>query len=131
MYFLKWLPGRTAGLFIKNHRPEICLTASGMVQRGGIQRKLLTVNGVPLPMRTYVCEAGGRTLYVFFCYWDGTPPEAQSDKEDWTAAGRLEAVKRGKRDVGTQTLELVGWDYDSAAKAEEAALEQLRQIVRQ
>jgi hypothetical protein len=21
MYFFKWLPGRTAGLFIKNHRP--------------------------------------------------------------------------------------------------------------
>ncbi|MBA3273727.1 MAG: exosortase/archaeosortase family protein, partial [Chthoniobacterales bacterium] len=25
MYFFKWLPGRTAGLFIKNHRPDICL----------------------------------------------------------------------------------------------------------
>ncbi len=132
MYFLKWLPGRTAGLFIKNHRPEICLTASGMVQRGGIQHKLLVVNGVSLPMRSYVFEAGGRTLHVFFCFWDGTPPEAQmSDKEDWTAAGRLEAVKRGKRDVGTQTLELVAYDYEDAAQAEEAAREQLRQIVRQ
>lgn len=132
MYFLKWLPGRTAGLFIKNHRPEICLTASGMTQRGGIQHKLVTVNGVPLPMRSYVFEASGRTFHVFFCYWDGTPPEAQmSDKEDWTAAGRLEAVKRGKRDVGTQTLELVAWDYEDAATAEAAALEQLRQIIKQ
>ena len=32
MYFFKWLPGRTAGLFIKNHRPDICLPASGMIQ---------------------------------------------------------------------------------------------------
>jgi exosortase len=130
MYFFKWLPGRTAGLFIKNHRPEICLTASGMVQRGGIEYKLVTVNGVPLPMRSYVFDAGGRSIHVFFCYWDGTPPEAMVDQEDWTAAGRLQAVKRGKRDVGTQTLELVAWDYDDAAKAEAAALEQLRHIIR-
>jgi hypothetical protein len=37
MYFFKWLPGRTAGLFIKNHRPDICLPASGMSKRGGVQ----------------------------------------------------------------------------------------------
>jgi hypothetical protein len=129
MYFFKWLPGRTAGLFIKNHRPEICLPASGMVQRGGIQYKLVTVNGVSLPMRSYVFESGGRPVHVFFCYWDGTPPEAMVDQEDWTAAGRLQAVKRGKRDVGTQTLELVAWDYDDPVKAEAAALDQLRQII--
>jgi exosortase len=129
LYFFKWLPGRTAGLFIKNHRPEICLPASGMVQRGGILYKLVTVNGVSLPMRSYVFEAGGRPLHVFFCYWDGTPPEAMRDQEDWTAAGRLEAVKRGKRDVGTQTLELAAWGYEDATTAEAAALEQLRQII--
>jgi exosortase len=131
MYFFKWLPGRTAGLFVKNHRPDICLPASGMTQRGGVQNKLLTVNGVPLPMRSYVFENAGRMLHVFYCYWDGTPPEAgMLDQENWTASGRLEAVKRGKRDVGTQMLEIVAWGYDDAAKAEAAAVEQLRQIIR-
>jgi hypothetical protein len=52
------------------------------------------------------------------------------DQENWTASGRLEAVKRGKRDVGTQMLEIVAWGYDDATKAEQAALEQLRQIIR-
>jgi exosortase len=128
MYFFKWLPGRTAGLFIKNHRPDICLPASGMTQRGGVQNKLLTVNGVPLPIRSYVFENAGRPLHVFYCYWDGTPPEpGMLDHENWTASGRLEAVKRGKRDVGTQ---MVAWGYEDAAKAEQAALEQLRQIIR-
>ena len=131
MYFFKWLPGRTAGLFIKNHRPDICLPASGMTQRGGVRNKLLTVNGVPLPIRSYVFENAGRPLHVFYCYWDGTPPEAgMLDQENWTATGRLEAVKRGKRDVGTQMLELVVWGYDDAAKAEQAALAQLGQIIR-
>jgi exosortase len=131
MYFFKWLPGRTAGLFIKNHRPDICLPASGMTQRGGVRNKVLTVNGVPLPMRSYVFENGGQMLHVFYCYWDGTPPDTtKRDQENWTASGRLDAVKRGKRDVGTQMLEIVAWGYDDAAKAEEAALEQLRQIIR-
>jgi exosortase len=131
MYFFKWLPGRTAGLFIKNHRPDICLPASGMTQRGGVESKLLTVNGVPLPIRSYVFENAGRRLHVFYCYWDGTPPDpAMLNQENWTASGRLEAVKRGKRDVGTQMLEIVAWGYDDAAKAEAAAVEQLRQIVK-
>jgi exosortase len=131
MYFFKWLPGRTAGLFIKNHRPDICLPASGMTQRGGAQSRMLTVNGVPLPMRSYVFENVGQTLHVFYCYWDGTPPEAgMLDQENWTPAGRLAAVKRGKRDVGTQMLEIVVWGYDDAAKAEQAVLDQLRQIIR-
>jgi exosortase len=131
MYFFKWLPGRTAGLFIKNHRPDICLPASGLTQRGGVQNKLLTVNGVPLPIRAYVFENAGRPLHVFYCYWDGTPPTpGMLDQENWTASGRLEAVKRGKRDVGTQMLEIVAWGYDDPAKAEAAAVEQLRQIIK-
>jgi exosortase len=131
MYFFKWLPGRTAGLFIKNHRPDICLPASGMTQRGVVQNRLMTVNSVALPMRSYVFENSGQTLHVFYCYWDGTPPEAGvMDQENWTPAGRLAAVKRGKRDVGTQMLEIVAWGYDDAAKAEQAVLEQLRQIIR-
>lgn len=131
MYFFKWLPGRTAGLFIKNHRPDVCLPASGMAQRGGARNRLMTVNGVTLPMRSYVFESAGQTLHVFYCYWDGMPPQPDStDAENWTASGRLDAVKRGKRDVGTQMLEIVAWGYDDDAAAEAAAREQLSAIVR-
>ncbi|MFL6527018.1 MAG: exosortase/archaeosortase family protein [Chthoniobacterales bacterium] len=131
MYFFRWLPGRTAGLFIKNHRPDICLPASGMVQRGGAQNRLLNVNGITLPMRSYVFDDGRETLHVFYCYWDGTPPQTgNADAENWTPAGRLDAVKRGKRDVGTQMLEIVAWGYDDDAAAEAAAREQLSKIVK-
>ena len=130
MYFFKWLPGRTAGLFIKNHRPDICLPASGMTQRGGVQNRLLTVNGVPLPIRSYVFENGARPLHVYYCYWDGGVPEPDAtDQENWTASGRMEAVRRGKRDVGTQMLEIVAWGYEEDAAADSAALEQLTKII--
>ena len=65
MYFFRWLPGRTAGLFVKNHRPDICLPASGMKQRGAMQNKLLTVNDVALPIRSYVFEDNGRLAACF------------------------------------------------------------------
>jgi exosortase len=131
MYFFRWLPGRTAGLFIKNHRPDICLPASGMKQHGVMRNKLLTINDVALPIRSYVFENNGRSLHVFYCYWDGTTAEpGTADHENWSAWGRLDAVRKGKRDVGTQMLEIVAWGYDDDAKAEQAALEQLTKIVR-
>jgi exosortase len=131
MYFFRWLPGRTAGLFVKNHRPDICLPASGMSQRGGARSRSITVNGVTLPMRSYVFDNNGQSLHVFYCYWDGTPPQPDtSDAENWTAAGRLDAVKRGKRDVGTQMLEIVGAGYEDDNAAERAVREQLSRIVK-
>ncbi|HZJ38700.1 MAG TPA: exosortase/archaeosortase family protein [Chthoniobacterales bacterium] len=129
IYFFRWLPGRTAGLFVKNHRPDICLPASGMKQQGAAQNKFLTVNNVRLPIRSYVFENNGRPLHVYYCYWDGTA-EAGVLNEDWTPSGRLKAAWKGKRDVGTQMLEIVGWDYDDDEKAENAALLQLSKIIR-
>ena len=131
MFFFRWLPGRTAGLFVRNHRPDICLPASGMKQRGGVQSKLLTVNEIALPIRSYVFENNGQPLHVFYCYWDGTLPQTgMVQYENWTALGRLDAVRKGKRDVGTQMLEIVAWGYDDDEKAEQAALEQLSKIIR-
>ena len=131
MYFFEWLPGRTAGLFIKNHRPDVCLPASGMTLRSGPENKLIEVNGVTLPIRAYVFASGATLLHVYYCYWDGSPPEsAPQDQENWTAGGRMDAVKRGKRDVGTQMLEVVAQGYENEEQAERAVRQQLAQIVK-
>jgi hypothetical protein len=131
MYFFRWLPGRTAGLFVKTHRPDVCLPASGMTLQSGPRNRIFEVNGVALPIRAYLFVNGTQKLYVYYCYWDGTTPRPGTDeREDWTAAGRLDSVKRGKRDVGTQMLELVGWGYEDEASAESAAREQLSQVVK-
>jgi exosortase len=131
MYFFRWLPGRTAGLFIKNHRPDICLPASGMKLRRGAQNKLLEANGVKLPLRTYIFESGSKLLHVFYCYWDGSPAEtAPQDQETWTASSRLEAARRGKREVGTQMLEIVAVGYQNEADAERAVQEQLSAVIK-
>src|SRR5262249_53890973 len=103
MYFFRWLPGRTAGLFIKNHRPDICLPASGMRQTAPLQQRLLQINGISLPIRAYEFDDQGQPLHVYYCYWDGLISDAtEIDKEDWTATGRFQAVRGGKRNVGAQ-----------------------------
>jgi exosortase len=131
MYFFRWLPGRTAGLFIKNHRPDICLPASGMKQVGSEKRKILNVNGVPLPIRSYVFENNGTSFHVFYCYWDGTVPnESTMNQENWTASGRLRAVRDGRREVGAQMLELIAAGYEQDQTAEKAVRNQLENIVR-
>ena len=132
MFFFRWLPGRTAGLFIKNHRPDVCLPASGMTLRGAVKRKVLVINGVTLPVRSYVFDKGSDSLHVYYCYWDGLlPQQGPVDQEDWTASGRLDAVRRGKRDVGTQMLELAVWGYEDDEAAESSVRKELEKIVRQ
>jgi len=130
MYFFRWLPGRTAGLFIKNHRPDICLPASGLRLTTGAQQKLFQINGVPLPIRAYVFDDRGETLHVYYCYWDGSNPTVTAiDSEDWTTSGRLQNVRAGKRDIGTQMLEIVAWGYDQDEVAEQAVRDQLEKII--
>lgn len=131
MFFFKWLPGQTAALFIKNHRPDICLPASGLTQRSGTQRLSLRVNDVVLPVRAYEFDDGGQTLHVFYCYWDGSAPTADENiAEDWTPAGRLRSALNAKRDLGAQMLQIAVWGQADVAEAEKAVVAQLAQLVR-
>jgi exosortase len=132
MYFFHWLPGRTAALFVKIHRPDICLPASGMtmVRDNGI--RLLTVNKVNLPIRSYRFDDHGTPLHVFYCYWDARSSyenEKAANEEDWTARGRVRAAMRGRREIGAQMLEVVVWGYDDDVEASAALQRQLEQIV--
>ena len=133
MYSFRWLPGRTAALFVKNHRPDICLPASGMTmeQESGVH--LVTVNGVNLPIRSYRFDDNGRPLHVFYCYWDGRSSyenDAAAASEDWTAKGRLRAAWQGKREIGSRMLELAVWGHENDEEAQSALRRELAKIIR-
>ncbi len=131
MFFFKWLPGQTAALFIKNHRPDICLPASGLKQISDARRLTLKVNGVVLPVRAYEFDDRGQTLHVFYCYWDGSAPTTDDNlAEDWTPAGRVRSALNAKRDHGAQMLEIAVWGQADASEAEKAVGAQLSQLVR-
>jgi exosortase/archaeosortase family protein len=132
MYSFRWLPGRTAALFVKNHRPEICLPATGLTMEEASGVHLVTVNGVNLPMRSYRFNYSGRPLHIFYCYWDGRSSyvnDAAAASEDWTALGRMRTVWQGKRELGARMLELVVWGHEDDAEARAALERELGKIV--
>lgn len=133
MYYFRWLPGRTAARFVKFHRPDICLPASGMTMSRDNGIQLMTINGIDLPIRSYRFENGGVPLHVFYCYWDARSSyesEKAANEEDWTARGRVRAALRGRREAGAQMLEVVVWDYQDDAEATAALQRGLEEIVR-
>ena len=132
MYFFRWLPGRTAALFVKVHRPDICLPASGMTLSSDSGIRLLAINGVDLPIRTYRFDHAGTPLHVFYCYWDARSTyenTGAAQAEDWSARGRLRAALQGRREIGAQMLEVVVWGYEEDADADAALQRQLAQLI--
>ena len=132
MYYFRWLPGRTAARFVKFHRPDICLPASGMTMTHDFGIRLLTVHGVSLPIRSYRFENRGTPLHIYYCYWDARSTydsEAAANEEDWTARGRVRAAIRGRREIGAQMLELVVWGYSDDEEAAAALRQRLGEIV--
>lgn len=121
LFFFKWLPGRTAALFVSVHRPDICLPATGLVAVSEPKSELLRIGELALPIRSYRFDHSGMPLHVYFCYWDGTlfRSEQQMVEEDWTFRGRMRRTWLAKRDRGTQTLEVAVWGYDDAMAEQE------------
>ena len=108
MVFLRWAPGRSSVQLARSHGPELCLPASGTAMKADLGFRPLTVKGISLPMRAYVFSSRNQPLYVFYCLWEQAPPDSQSpgSRQSMTAAGRLAAVKSGRRNEGQQVLEL-------------------------
>ena len=132
MYFFRWLPGHTAALFIKIHRPDICLPATGMTLERDNGIRFVNVNEINLPIRSYRFDDRGIPLHVFYCYWDARSSYenvATAVQEDWTFSGRVRAALRGRREIGAQMLEVIVWGYDDDREATLALQRQLAQIV--
>ena len=74
-----------------------------------------TVKGIGVPVRWSLSEQSGKPLHVLYCYWDARALQDQGSallSEDWTPAGRIRAALRGRREVGTQMLEIAVWGYE-------------------
>ena len=96
--------------------------------------RMLTVNGLKLPIRSYRFEERGAPLHVFYCYWDARSSYENTSTallEDWSFRGRLRAALQGRREIGAQILEIVVWGYDDDAEADNALARELGRVVRE
>jgi hypothetical protein len=132
LYFFRWLPGRTAARFVKIHRPDICLPASGRTMERDNGLRTIDLKGIKLPVRSYRFADRGVPLHVFYCYWDARSSYADAvaaAAEDWSPTGRVRAALQGRREIGAQMLELVVWGYDDDAQATEALEQELNRLI--
>jgi exosortase len=126
IYSFHWLPGRTAALFVKNHRPDICLPASGLTMQQASAVSFMQINDLLLPIRAYRFDDNGQPLHILYCYADG---RSAALTEDWTARGRLRLAWQGQRERGARMLELAVWGYENDAEARAALQQGLAEIV--
>ena len=132
LYHFQWLPGRTAALFVKEHRPDVCLPATGMTLSKDDGIRFFETKGGKLPIRSYRFDNNGTPLHVLYCYWDARSSYESSEtavEEDWSIKGRVRAALRGQREVGAQMLELAVWGYDSDADAHAVLEKELDRII--
>jgi exosortase len=133
MYFFKWLPGRTAARFVKVHRPDICLPASGRTMERNNGLRMVAVNGLNMPIRSYRFDDRGSPLHVFYCYWDARSSYesvAAAESEDWSPRGRIRAALQGRREIGAQILEIIVLGYQDDDEANAALARELGRLVR-
>jgi exosortase/archaeosortase family protein len=128
-HFFRWKPRSVQAVITSRiHRPEVCLTASGLRQVSESELVWLDAPPLKIPFRKYVFEAEGRRLYVFFCQLEsGT--ERQTGLAGSKQAGRLQVVLKGQRLVGQQTLEIILTGCDSLDQAEQELQRRLPQLI--
>ena len=95
--------------------------------------RMVNVNGVNLPVRSYRFNDRGSPLHVFYCYWDARSSyetTAAAEEEDWSFRGRVRAALQGRREIGAQILEIVVLGYQDDNEANEALQRELARVVR-
>lgn len=106
VFFFRWRPGRSAAQSARIHTPDLCLPAAGLQQAEKPGNRSVEKEGVQLPFRTYVYDAGGRRWYVFYLLWEDRPTAASLGAEDLSRSSRIRAVLEGRRHLGQQVLEI-------------------------
>lgn len=128
-FYFNWRPGRVAGYLAKRHTPEICLPATGCNMVSGPDLHIMNVNGVGLPVRSYVFEKGGEQLYVFHCRWEaGVGPAAYITHES-ARFNLVRGIWAGRGKFGQKILEIIVSGCPDFAQAKAAFTRQLPAMI--
>ncbi len=132
LFFFRWEPGRTSATLAAMHQPTTCLPASGLTQvADGGTLSMPGPGGVTLPVHAYEFQLRRQRLFVYYVVWqDRTGYEMPDEGSRLDLRERLGAVRRGQRNLGQQTLELVLTGPASAAQAAAMAQAQIERVVR-
>jgi len=127
--FLEWNPGRSAAHLAGLHRPDQCLTASGLsLQECELQQ--VRVEGLSLCFRSYQSRDERGPIYIFYTLWPDRGEMQEFDPSESGIANRIDAVLSGQRNCGQRSLELAMWGMADPAEAKALLNEQVRDLLR-
>jgi len=107
MYCLKWDAGRVSKNLASAHSPDICLPAAGYQLQSFVGLRTVDLGDFVIPFRVYIFKQGETGFfYTFHCIWDEKtlPGEDPGQTEPLTRTSRIEAVLKGKRNLGQRVL---------------------------
>ncbi len=132
LYFLEWRPGPVRSrVLARVHRPEICLSATGLKlvkDRGPL---VVEAGGLSLSFRAYTFEQGGNLLFVYYGLWQNRTERGLSRgplSESEHIAG-MQAVLWRERNLGQQVAELAATGYANAEQADAGFQAAIRKLL--
>jgi exosortase len=128
-FYFDWWPGRVAGYLAKRHTPEICLPASGCDPISGPELTMMNINGVLLPVRSYVFQSNGEAMYVFHCRWEAGVNEDAYVAHESARYNLIRGIWAGRGKFGQKILEVIITSCPNAAQAKAAFVRQLQTII--
>ncbi len=143
MFHFRWKPGRNSAHLASDHRPDVCLPASGLKQVADHGRKAWPIAGVRRPLEFQQLEFArnpdprSQRVHVFYCLSEDAPREDLDFNVYVTAGGWDHAWKRirlalaGRRNLGQQMIEILMFEVggsEDAAKRFPAVLEQVVRV---
>ncbi len=130
-FYCQWLPGRVAGYLAKRHTPEICLQSVGMKMLSGPELVMMNINGIELPIRSYLFETDDGPIQVFQCRWEAGADNSAYVENESSRYNLVRAIWAGRGNKGQKVLEVMISginDPDQAKAALRRELEKLIQV---
>lgn len=141
MFAFRWNPGRNSTQLATDHRPDVCLPASGLKQVADHGRKTFPITGGTRTIEFQQLEFArpnvpGQRLHVFFSLTEDVPrtnldfnvyEPGSLPMQFWR---RLRLSLAGRRNLGQQMIQVLMFDAGSAEEAAAAFPEFLRQTLR-
>jgi len=105
-YVVSWQGDVAHGETADWHDPTICLPAAGARLVRDLGPEPVVIDGVKVVFNSYLFDAGGTPLTVYFCHWDAETGPTPAPPAN-LAARRLERVWQGRRRGDVAHLALI------------------------
>jgi len=129
LYYIRWLPGTAlSAMHGRRHRPEICLTSSGLELKQTLGIHYVPANSLNLPFQSYLFESSGKQFFVFFCLWEDGG-EHLPEKGYGSFQARLKTAQLGARRVGQRTVEVILEGCKDMEDARRILVERLPELI--